>query len=54
MADSKNLQEIAELMKARNRIDDSVSRIIGRPAITSHVGEFVASEIFGLSSNRCG
>ena len=49
MADSESLQEIAELMKARNRIDDSISRIIGRPASVNHIGEFVASVIFDIT-----
>ena len=52
MTNSKSLQKIAELIKTRNRIDDSISKIIERPACASHVGEFVASRIFDLTLHQ--
>jgi len=42
------LQELANLLQRRNEIDKEISRIIGRPSTIGHIGEFVASEIFGI------
>ena len=42
------LEHLASLIGRRNEIDNEISAIIGRPAHPGHVGEFVASEIFGI------
>jgi hypothetical protein len=42
------LQELANLLQRRNEIDKEISRIIGRPSTIGHLGEFVASKIFGI------
>lgn len=49
MTDANKLQALAEIIKTRNRIDDSISEIIGRPALPGHFGEFVAAEIFDIT-----
>lgn len=42
------LVEIADLLKRRRQIGEKISRIIGRPALPSHIGEFIASKIFSV------
>lgn len=44
----KEFQELAALIADRNRIDESICRLIGRPAITGHIGEFIASRVFDI------
>lgn len=44
----KELQELAALIAERNRIDESICRLIGRPATMGHIGEFVASRVFDI------
>lgn len=42
------LERLAELIRTKNRIDDEIAGIIGRPAQIGHVGEYIASNIFGI------
>jgi len=42
------LERLAELLEKRNQADLETSRIIGRPALASHIGEFIASKIFKI------
>lgn len=42
------LQRLAVLLQKRNQIDQKISAIIGRPSTTGHIGEFVASKVFGI------
>ena len=44
----KKLERLAELIHAKNRIDDEIAEIIGRPSLIVHVGEYIASEIFKI------
>lgn len=39
---------LAELLKARNAIDNIIAGQIGRPAEKGHVGEYIAAQIFGI------
>lgn len=43
-----SLQQLATLLHQRNRIDAEISRLIGRPAYSGHLGEFVASIVFDI------
>lgn len=43
-----DLKRIAELLEKRNQIDLEISKTIGRPATTGHIGEFIASKIFKI------
>ena len=42
------LDELSQLVLARNAIDAIISRVINRPASTGHFGEFMAKHIFDL------
>lgn len=42
------LEKIAELLRKRNQINFEISRIIGRPALTGHIGEYITSRIFKI------
>lgn len=39
---------LAELLKARNAIDNIIAAQIGRPAEKGHVGEYIAAQVFGI------
>lgn len=43
-----NLYRLAELIKARNVIDNDIAALIGRPALIGHVGEYIAAAIFEI------
>jgi hypothetical protein len=43
-----DLEKIAELLKRRKQFDLEISRIIGRPSLASHIGEYIASKIFKI------
>lgn len=53
-----SLKSLAELIKKRNPIDAAISEIIGYPAHSRHIAEFVAAEIFDIklhpSANHIG
>lgn len=42
------LEDLAILLARRNEVDAQISRIIGRPALQGHIGEFIAAEIFDI------
>ena len=42
------LDELAALIHERNTLEERISAITGRPASIGHLGEFIASEIFGI------
>ena len=44
----ENLEELAKLLSKRNSIDEEIGAIIGRPALTGHVGEYIASQVFNI------
>ena len=48
MGNRNTLLKLSELIKERNAIDAKIAEITGRPAHTGHIGEFVASKIFGI------
>jgi len=54
----EGLNELAKLIHKRNEVDDEISDIIERPALCSHIGEYIASKIFDIklekSSNNKG
>ena len=45
----KQLKELAQLIKRRNQVDQEIASIIDYPALIGHVGEFIASTIFGIA-----
>jgi hypothetical protein len=44
----KDILALANLLQERNRIDEQISKLIQRPATQGHIGEFIASQIFGI------
>ncbi|MCX2949761.1 hypothetical protein [Lentzea sp. NEAU-D7] len=43
------VDRVAELLRERNRIDAELSSCIGRPALTGHLGEWIAAKVFGIA-----
>ena len=37
------LNKLAELLKLKRKIDQELAEIIGRPSLTGHIGEYIAS-----------
>jgi hypothetical protein len=48
----EQLQQLAELIRQRNRIDDAIGDLIGRPAEKGHISEYIAAIIFDIE--LCG
>lgn len=48
----EELVELARLIKAKNAADEKIAKIVGRPALIGHVGEFIASNIFRIELNQ--
>jgi len=44
----EELQALAALIAERNKVEESISRLIGRPATAGHIGEFIASKVFDI------
>jgi hypothetical protein len=44
----ENLEQLAIAIRNKNAADESVARIIGRPAQIDHTGEYIAASIFGI------
>ena len=42
------LDRLGRLLKQRNQVDKEIASIIGRPAHSGHIGEFVAARIFDI------
>jgi hypothetical protein len=42
-------ERLAQLLRQRNVIDADIAKLIGRPALPGHVGEFIAAEVFGIN-----
>ena len=47
-AERAQLDALAGLLRARNALDAEIVRIIGRPASTGNLGEFIAARIFDI------
>lgn len=48
MTDRPELERVAELVRTRNSIDAEIGQITGRPVVTGHLGEWIASKIFDI------
>ncbi len=42
------MKRVAGLIQERNRIDAELSACIGRPALTGHLGDWIAAQVFGI------
>lgn len=50
MQESKQrLTELAQLIRRKNEIEQSIAALIGRPALFGHCGEFIASTVFSIN-----
>jgi len=49
---TEDLKCLANILAERNHLDVKVSTIIGRPATQGHIGEFIASRIFGIELSQ--
>jgi hypothetical protein len=47
--DETQIAQLADLLLARNAIDERIAAIIGRPALLGHLGEWIASEVFDVA-----
>ena len=45
----EDLIQLADLIKARNTVASKIATLIGRPALVGHIGEYIASRIFGIA-----
>jgi hypothetical protein len=48
------MDRVAALIQDRNRIDAELAACIGRPALTGHLGAWIAAQVFGVSDGRLG
>ena len=48
MSDGERLQHLASLVGQRNSLDARIAEALGRPALSGHFGEYVASIVFGI------
>ncbi|MFJ8963201.1 hypothetical protein ACIRG5_27820 [Lentzea sp. NPDC102401] len=48
------MDRVAALIQERNRIDAELSACIGRPALTGHLGDWIAAQVFGIGDGRLG
>jgi len=42
------LEQLAQLIRDKNRVEDAIADVIGRPALMGWVGEYIAASIFGI------
>lgn len=49
VTNSPGLTQLAALIKTRNAIDREIAAVIDRPASIGHIGEFIASQVFGIA-----
>jgi predicted RNase H-like nuclease len=48
------LKDLAGLVRRRNRIDQQIAQLIGRPSNPGNIGEFIAAEIFDIKLTGSG
>ena len=41
-------EQVVGLLRQRNAIDAQIAELVGRPALTGHLGEWIAAQVFGL------
>lgn len=46
------MERLAKLIQYRNKVSEEIAKIINRPALNSHIGEYIASQIFDISLNE--
>jgi hypothetical protein len=41
-------RQVAELLRERNDLDARIAALVGRPALSGHIGEWIAAQVFGI------
>jgi hypothetical protein len=54
MTMDSEIEQLADLVHAKNEADRRVAALIGRPALSGNIGEFVAASVFGISLMSSG
>ena len=49
-----SIKRLARLIAQRNALDKGIARVIGRPALAGHFGEFIASNVFDIDLHPSG
>ena len=49
MIERDQLRRLASLVKQRNAVDQEITGVLGRPALTGHLGEFIAARVFQIA-----
>lgn len=44
----EGLGKLAQLIRTNNNVGQEISKVVGRPALMSHVGEYIAAEAFDI------
>jgi len=44
----KDIDQLAEVMKQKNAVDVEITKIVDRPALIGHVGEYIAAKVFNI------
>jgi len=44
----KDLDQLAKVMKQKNAVDVEITKIVDRPALIGHVGEYIAAKVFNI------
>jgi hypothetical protein len=44
--------DLARLVQQKNQLEADIAKIVGRPALIGHVGEFIAARIFGIALHQ--
>ena len=48
----KDLEQLAKVIRLKNKTDDEIAGIIERPALIGHTGEYIAAKIFNIELER--
>jgi hypothetical protein len=48
VVDEEGIRRVAQLLADRNVIDAEIAGVMGRPMASGHLGEWIASQIFGI------
>ena len=44
----KDMDQLAKVIKRKNAADVEITKIVGRPALIGHVGEYIAAKVFNI------
>ena len=47
--DATDLEQLADLIRMRNENEVAITRVVDRPALLGHIGEYIASQVFNIA-----